>query len=401
MDYTNLAADEEVNSHGLIYDIGSLYAYLEKVVDTRHAKGKRYPLAVLLILFLLAKLGGEDQPSGIAEWVAHRRDELRAMNLLNREQAPSHMTYRRLLQTMVDPNALEALMGEYQRSYLKGGESIVFSMDGKTVRGTIPAGEIRGTHLLSIFVPEQGLVLVQAAVDRKENEIVVAPTILKQVNLSGVIVLADAMHTQRETSSQIVEAGGDYVWIVKDNQPRTRWAIEKLFVHEVCNLRLGADLSKEFQVNQQVDKGHGRISSRKLMSSTLLNDYLDWPYVAQVFRIERTVYHSKHKGKSREIVYGLTSLPPKKASPAKLLALVRQHWQIESGLHYRRDVTLREDVTRLTVGNSGHNMAILNNLVVSLCLCNGFRNLAKARRLFNARPKEALNLILSAKTRTL
>lgn len=401
MDYTNLTADEDVNANGLIYDIGSLYAYLEKVADTRHARGKRYPLVMLLILVLLAKLGGEDQPSGIAEWVAHRRDELRALNILNREQAPSHMTYRRVLQAMVSPAELETLMGEYQRSYLKGGESVVFSMDGKTVRGTIPAGEVRGTHLLSVFVPEQGLVLVQAAVDRKENEIVVAPKILKQVNLSGVIVLADAMHTQRETSSQIVEAGGDYVWIVKDNQPRTRWAIEKLFVHEVCNLRLGADLSKEFQIDQQVDKGHGRITSRKLMSSTLLNDYLDWPHVAQVFRIERTVYHSKHKGKTREVVYGLTSLPPHKASPAKLLALVRQHWQIESGLHYRRDVTLREDVTRLTVGNSGHNMAILNNLVVSLCLRNGFRNLAKARRLFNAKPKEALNLILSAKTPTL
>ena len=353
MDYTNLAANEDVNANGLIYELGSLYAYLERVADPRHAKGKRYPLAMLLILVLLAKLGGEDQPSGIAEWVAHRRDELRALNILNREQAPSHMTYRRVLQTMVSPVELETLMGEYQRSYLKGGESVVFSMDGKTLRGTIPAGEVRGTHLLSVFVPEQGLVLVQAAVDRKENEIVVAPTILKQVNLSGVIVLADAMHTQRETSSQIVKAGGDYVWIVKDNQPRTRWAIEKLFVHEVCNLRLGSDLAKEFQIDQQVDKGHGRITSRKLMSSTLLNDYLDWPHVARVFRIERTVYHSKHQGKTREVVYGLTSLAPHKASPAKLLALVRQHWQIESGLHYRRDVTLREDITRLTIGNSG------------------------------------------------
>lgn len=401
MEYTNLTTDEEVNANGLIYDIGSLYAYLEKVADRRHAKGKRYPLAMLLILFLLAKLGGEDQPSGIAEWVAHRRDELRALNILNREKTPSHMTYRRVLQAIVNPTELEALMGEYQRSYFKGGESVVFSMDGKTVRGTIPAGELRGTHLLSVFVPEQGLVLVQAAVDRKENEIVVAPTILKQVNLSGVIVLADAMHTQRETSSQIVEAGGDFVWVVKNNQSRTRWAIEKLFVHEVCNLRLGADLSKEFQTDQQVDKGHGRITSRKLMSSTLLNEYLDWPHVAQVFRIERTVYYSKYKGKTREVIYGLTSLSPQKAPPAKLLALVRQHWQIESGLHYRRDVTLHEDVTRLTVGNSGHIMAILNNLVVSLCLRNGFCNLAKARRLFDAKPNDALKLILSAKTPTL
>jgi len=79
-----------------------------------------------------------------------------------------------------------------------------------------------------------------------------------------------------------------------------------------------------------------------------------------------------------------------------LLVLVRQHWQIESGLHYRRDVTLHEDVTRLIAGNSGHNMAILNNFIVNLCLQFGFRNLAKTRRLFDAQPKKALNLILSA-----
>ena len=401
MDYTNLARDEGVNAEGLIYDLGSLYTYLEQVKDTRLAKGKRYPLAMLLMLMLLAKFGGEDQPSGIAEWVAHRQEELRALKLLSRARPPSHMTYRRILQRIINPSDFEVLISEYQRKHLAEGKSVVFSLDGKTMRGTIPGGEKRGTHLLSIFVPDQGLVLAQAAVDSKENEIVVAPTLLKQVSLKGCIVLADAMHTQRSLSEQIVEAGGDFVWVVKDNQPRTRWAIEKLFVHEMCNLRQGADLSKEYQMGQQVDKGHGRITNRKLYSSTLLNDYLDWPHVAQVFRVERTVYYPKHKGKTREIVYGLTSLSPQEATPAKLLALIRQHWQIESGLHYRRDVTLREDATRLTVGNAGHNMAILNNLIVSLCLRNGFRNIAQARRRFNAKPKEALMLIVSAKSPTL
>lgn len=401
MDYTNLAAHEEVDANGLIYDIGSLYAYFEKVVDTRQAKGKRYALATLLVLLLLAKLGGEDQPSGIAEWVSHRDEELRAMKILNRKQTPSHMTYRRVLQSTITASEFDALVSDYQRSCYVDGKEVAFSLDGKTVRGTIPSGELRGIHLLSVFVPDQGLVLAQAAVEGKENEIVVAPTILKQVSLQGIVVLADAMHTQRALSSQIVEAGGDYVWIVKDNQPRTRWAIEKLFVHEACNLRMGANLSRDFQVDQQVDKGHGRITSRKLFSSTLLNDYLDWPHIAQVFRIERTVFYPKHKGKTREIVYGITSLSPQEASPAKLLTLVRQHWQIESGLHYRRDVTLHEDATRLTIGQSGHNMAIINNIVVSLCLHNGLCNLAKARRRFNAKPQEALRLILSAPNPTL
>jgi len=396
MDYNQLSSNQDIYETELIYDLNSLFAYLLWVTDTRKAKGKQYLLPCLLILMILAKLGGEDKPSGITEWVAHRIDALMKMKLLPKGKAPCHMTYRRVLRDIVQPEELERLMSEYHQSCLKGGQEIVFSMDGKTVRGTIPAGQMRGTHLLSIYVPQQGLVLVEAQVDRKENEIVVAPKILQQVNLEGVIVIGDAMHTQREPSKQIVEAGGDYLWTVKSNQPRTHWAIEKLFVHEACNLRQGAPLSQDIRTAVQVNKGHGRIEKRTIWVSTQLNNYLDWPYVEQVFRIERLVWHEKHQGRTRQIVYGLTSLSPQQASPKRLLALNRRYWGIECGLHYRRDVTLQEDATRLTLGHSGHNMAILNNIVVGLCLRNGFDNLAKARRLFCAKPQEALKLIVTA-----
>lgn len=395
MDYINLQPNQDVNETGLIYELDSLYAYLQQVLDPRHPKGKLYPLALLLLLMVLAKLAGEDKPSGIADWVAHRVDQLCEMKILPKRRAPSHMTFRRLLQHIVDPEAFESLMQEYHRRQLHQGQEVVLSMDGKTLKGTIPRGETRGTHLLSIFVPEQGLVLAEAVVDRKENEIVVAPTILRQVNLQDTIVIGDAMHAQRDPSSQIVAAGGNYIWTIKGNQPRTHWAIEKLFVHEVCNLRQGAPLSKHCHMATMVNKGHGRLEKRTILVSTELNDYLDWPHVAQVFRIERTIWHEKHKGYTREVVYGLTSLTPQQASPERLLTLVRQYWGIENGLHYRRDVTLQEDATRLTVGNAGHIMAILNNLVIGLCLQHGFHNLAKARRLFNAQPSKALDLILS------
>ncbi len=400
MNYTNLQPNQEFDENGLVFDIHGLYAVLMKVQDTRKLKGKRYPLQMLLVLMILAKLGGEDKPSGIAEWVANRKAQLIEMGILSRERTPSHMTYRRVLQSSIDPQQFEQVVSLYHQSRLPEGPGVVFSMDGKTLRGTILNGEMRGTHLLAIYVPQQGLVLVEAQVDRKENEIVVAPKILKQVNLEGVIVIADAMHTQREASAQIVEAGGNYIWTAKENQPRTHWAIQKLFVHEVCNLRQGCKLSHEFQTVTRIHKNRGRIEKRTLMSSSMLNDYLDWPYVAQVFRLEKTVWHPKYKGQTREIVYGLTSLPADKASPDQLLTLLRQYWGIEAGLHFRRDVTLHEDATRLTVGNSGHNMAILNNLVIGLCLQQGFQNLAKARRLFSAQPQKALQLILN-KTPTL
>jgi len=396
MDYINLRPNQELNENGLVFDLGSLYEYFTKIEDPRDERGKQYALPILLTLLVLAKLGGEDSPSGITDWVMLRKELLMELQVLGRAKTPCHMTYRRVLQDIVSPAELEVLVARYHRQRLQQEQEIVMSLDGKTVRGTIRRGETQGVHLLAVYVPRRGLVLVQAEVERKENEIVVAPHVLRQVNLSGVIVIGDAMHTQREISTQIVQDGGDYVWFAKDNQPRTRWAIEKLFVHEVCNLQKGCALSKDFQLFTKVNKSHGRIEQRTIMVSTLLNDYLDWPHVAQVFRLERIVWHCQYGGKTRELVYGLTSLSPSRAHPAKLLSLIREYWGIENGLHYRRDVTFHEDATRLTVGRAGHNMAILNNLVIGLCLSQHLHNLAHARRRFSARPHEALHLILTA-----
>jgi predicted transposase YbfD/YdcC len=328
-DYTQVGPEQEIYTTGLIYDLKSLFAFLLQVVDPRKAKGKRYLLETLLSLILLAKLAGEDKPSGISEWVAHRVEQLVEMKILPQAKAPCHMTFRRVLSFILSAEELERWVAEYHRSQLHAGVEIVLTLDGKTLKGTIPAGEMRGTHLLSVYVPEQGLVLVEAAVDRKENEIVVAPKILRQVNLAGAIVMGDAMHTQRSVSEQIVAAGGNYVWTVKSNQPRTEWAIQKLFAHEAANLKLGAELSKEIQEAALVSKGHGRRETRTLWASTELNGYLDWPGVQQVFRLERRVWHENHHGYTREVVYGLTSLSPQQASPKKLIRLLRSYWGIE------------------------------------------------------------------------
>lgn len=177
MDYTEIGPRQEVFSTGLMYDLNSMFAFFTRVTDPRHARGKQYPLALLLVLILLAKLCGENTPTGIADWVAYRLEELVEMKLLPKKKAPCHMTYRRVLQLIVSPEDFERLLGEYHQASLKRGTELVLSLDGKTVKGTIPSGETRGTHLLSLYVPGQGLVLTQAKVDLKANEIVVAPAI--------------------------------------------------------------------------------------------------------------------------------------------------------------------------------------------------------------------------------
>jgi hypothetical protein len=92
MDYINLAPNQEVKENGLIYEFGSLYMYFDRVSDTRDPRGKLYSLLVLLVLIMLAKLGGEDNPSRMANWVFNRMEQLVEMKILSGERATSNMT---------------------------------------------------------------------------------------------------------------------------------------------------------------------------------------------------------------------------------------------------------------------------------------------------------------------
>jgi predicted transposase YbfD/YdcC len=270
---------------------------------------------------------------------------------------------------------------------------MVIVIDGKTVRGTITVEDPFGLHLLAAYLPGEGIVLMQMVVEKdKENEIVVAPKLLQCLDLRNKVVIGDAMHTQRQISAQIVEAGGDFVWIVKDNQANTRQAIEQLFAPEKAVPGLGCP-AMDFESAQTTEKQAGRIETRQITVSSLMNDYLDWPYLGQVFKLERRFITLATGEVETEVQYGLTSLTRQKANPEKLLAIVRSEWGIENGLHYRRDVTFQEDQTRMTDKRMGRAMAIINNLVVSLINSQGFTNHAQARREFNASPDKALALI--------
>lgn len=129
--------------------------------------------------------------------------------------------------------------------------------------------------------------------------------------------------------------------------------------------------------------------------SSALKDYWDWPGVEQVFRLQRHTKRLKDGKVREEVVYGVTRLNAQEASPERLLAVVRQHWQIENGLHYRRDNTLQEDHCTLRRGHAAQAMAVINNVLLGLLLRQGVTNVPDARRNFAADPKQALPLILA------
>jgi predicted transposase YbfD/YdcC len=184
------------------------------------------------------------------------------------------------------------------------------------------------------------------------------------------------------------------VWIIKDNQPETRQDIERLFAPELVVKGFSPASHEDFRTAETTEKSHGRMEHRKITVSRALNGYLNWPSVEQVFKLERHFTRIKDGKVMEEVVYGLTSLTAQEAAPEQLLALIRKHWQIENGLHYRRDDTLKEDRCTLRRGHAAEAMAVINNVILGLLLRRGVKNVPDARRDFDADPKQAFDLIV-------
>jgi hypothetical protein len=128
----------------------------------------------------------------------------------------------------------------------------------------------------------------------------------------------------------------------------------------------------------------------------MLNAYSPWPGLAQVYRLERHFQWFRSGRSYRtsfETEFGITSLDRTQSTALRLLKLRRAHWGVETGLHYRRDVTFKEDAIRITMGNMGKVMASINNLVIALIRQSSFQNAAQARRYFAAHLSNAFSLL--------
>jgi hypothetical protein len=244
---------------GQVLNLGSLYERFAGLSDKRSAKGKRYALATILVGMFLAKLCGEDKPSGIAEWVGLRGAWIAQVLNLKRKSMPSHHTYRRTLAEIVNAEELEALVRAQHRHAGEAGYQVVVALDGKVVRGTIDLDVSDGLCLLAIFLPGEGVTLAQMAIASKQNEITLAPTLLNYVDLRNKVVVGDALHTQRQVSIQIGKAGGNFIWTVKANQPQLLQDLKDWFDPNVSILPGMGCPPKDFRSVTRTNKGHGRL----------------------------------------------------------------------------------------------------------------------------------------------
>ena len=239
--------------------------------------------------------------------------------------------------------------------------------------------------MLSALSQRLGLTLAHQAVDDKTNEITQVETVLRQLVLKDRVVTMDALLTQRPVAQTIVDEGGDYVMTVKENQPQLRADIELIFTLPPVGDRQ--------ETARTVDLGHGRIEQRNVTTSAALVGDSDWPGLAQVFEVGRHVIIQKTGQERVEVVYGVPSLNPERATPGRVLDLVRGHWHIENKSHWGRDVTFDEDRAQVRCGSIPQVMAALRNTAIGLLRWAGHTNIAAACRRLAAQPAQALALI--------
>jgi predicted transposase YbfD/YdcC len=372
----------------------SIYHELSKLEDRRGKQGKRYQLALLLTCVLLAKMAGETTLQAIAEWTRLRSSWLRDVLPETRATFPCAATYSNVLRT-VDPaqvnQVLMDLLTRVRAQKRLPGEQLHVVLDGKSLRGTLRhlAEDQRPMHHMNLYEVKTGIVLKEAIVAEKANELTHMNAFLTPVLLQGRIISADALYTQRSFCQEVMAAGADYLLLVKHNHP-TLYEDLSLFFREPPRDCL------DWRTTTSSTKGHGRLEQRVLWASTELNDFLarDWYGVGQVFCLRRRVERALKC--TQEIVYGITSLTPMQADPSRLLHLNRERWSIENRLHHRRDVTLQEDACQVRKGSAPHVLAVLNSFLLALFDFCQVSKVKQQMRCLDAHPLQALRLLLKS-----
>lgn len=191
--------------------------------------------------------------------------------------------------------------------------------------------------------------------EKQTNEIKIAAPLLDAIDIQGRTITADALLTQRTLAQYLVARGAHYHFTVKLNQPTLHEDIAFYFRNR-CDM---ADFSC-------TGKGaHGRIETRKIWTTTALNDYLKFPHVGQAFMIEREAICKKTGNISHETIYGITSQTERQSTPEQILTDNRGHWCVES-CHWIIDWNYDEDRGQIRTGHGPENITRLRRFAISI-----------------------------------
>ena len=354
---------------------------LAQVTDPRRKQGQRFTLTSILLLALAAILSNHVSELAIAQWGAGQSEEVKKALGFEKGVTPHQTTIQRLFRKLNVEELEEAFRGLFvqllEPSQPERGACGV-AIDGKAHKGRLKFEEEKSypVHAVSLVEHETGIVLMQGHVQRgdpepkerpaeeatkgkptepkpgkkgkpkgkqselsepekadeqeerkQRSELAVAYRLIAHIDWPGKVLTGDALYCQRCLCAAILLAGGDYLFIVKANQPQLFEDLHVLFAPPAPAKRAGEGILRlPEQQAQTSDKGHGRLEIRSIRVSSELQGYCDWPGLDQVFQIRR---RWQSKGEWREEVrYGVSSLPATIGTPPRLLTLKRGHWRI-------------------------------------------------------------------------
>jgi predicted transposase YbfD/YdcC len=331
--------------------------YFEEVETESSYIGYFYSVSEVITIAILGTFCGLKNMKQIQQWASDERIREFLSEEFSIHQVPCYSWFTLIL-GMINPESFNKCFTKWVMS----GNDIVgktISLDGKTVCSTAKMEKYKNPlHIVSAQIAELGITLGQQAVDGKSNEIPAVQELLKRLEIKGCMVVADAMHCQKETAKMIIESKADYLLNVKDNQATLKADIED-FVQDT-------KLRKSMDKSRKIEKSRERIEERTAFVTSDI-DWLDgksgWENLVCIGAIN-TKFTTKN-GMSNEWHYYISS---RNLTADELLEHARLEWSVET-MHWLLDVHFGEDFCRAAKQNTQENLNIIRKLVI-----NSFRS---------------------------
>ena len=340
----------------------SIVSYFESLPDPRHKRNRRHLLVDVITIAVCGVIVGSTGPTGIERWAKAKKTWLEQWLTLGRG-IPSRDCIRRVLSSL-KPEAFQTCFQSWVGSLIGEHEFVgpTIAIDGKTLRRSHDGGRGLGPlHVVSAWASEYGLSLGQVATEEKSNEITAIPELIDQIDVKGAIVTIDAMGCQKDIAKKIVDAKGDYVLAVKDNQPKLHQAIKDVFSDERQEDLMAATPRQ----CKTTENSHGRKDDRYYVLAKVPRDFAvkeQWPGIKAVGMAVRTTEAADGTA-AGDVRYFIAS---RYLSASRFAQAVRGHWGIENSLHWVLDVTFDEDQTRTRERHMANNLSWLRRFAISL-----------------------------------
>jgi predicted transposase YbfD/YdcC len=336
----------------------SLVGFLEIVIDGRSRLGKRHPLSLILLILFCGICAGNTTIVDCWLWALHNKKWLAKYVYM-----PHGLPDERTIARAIAKTDIDSLIAAFLRfrtiiyGYIPEGTA---SFDGKTLNGV--HGKTFIKHMLSLFTHKSHQIIGQIGVTQKENEIPAFHRLLRQISVAGMLLIGDALHTQKDTVTDILSHHADYLLFAKDNQEQLVNDLSIFFNDVPFGSKLDSATIHEDKRKRDVT------TTIRISHDTQICEYIGtkWEQVKTIGEIHRVGVRVASDGKETvtdETVYCISS---RFLSAVEVADHARGHWTIENNLHWEKDWLFLEDRQTLRIGNSPQVMSFLRSFCLSL-----------------------------------